>query len=139
MVEQAIADVSLLLGRVLFGGVLAFTGVNHFLDLEGMAGYAEAKGVPAPRLAVAGSGATLIVGGLSVVAGAFPLVGSALLVVFFVGTTPKMHDFWNAGEDEKQNEMNHFLKNAALLGGSLAFVALSTQDWAYDVGLRLLS
>ena len=95
--------------------------------------HTESKCVPAHKFAVAGSGTMLVVGGLSVVACAFPLVGSALLVAFFVGTTPKMHDFWNAGEDERQNEMNHFLKNTALLGGSLAFVALSTQGWAYDL------
>jgi hypothetical protein len=62
-----------------------------------------------------------------------------LLVAFFVGVTPKMHDFRNAGEDEKQNELNRFLQSIALFGGSLAFVALSTRDWVYGFGLRLLS
>ena len=29
----------LLLGRLLFGGVIAFTGFNHFLQTESMTGY----------------------------------------------------------------------------------------------------
>ena len=62
-----------------------------------------------------------------------------MLVAFFVGVMPKMHDFWNAGKEERQNKMNHFRKNASLLGGSLVFVALSTQYCAYDLGLCLLS
>ncbi|MDX1748503.1 MAG: quinol oxidase, partial [Halobacteriales archaeon] len=37
-----------LLARVLFGGVLAFMGLNHFMNLEDMAGYAGMKGLPAP-------------------------------------------------------------------------------------------
>ena len=34
--------VLLVAGRVLFGGVLAFTGLSHFTQTEQMAGYAEA-------------------------------------------------------------------------------------------------
>ena len=55
-----------LLARVLFGGVLAFMGLNHFTGLDDMAGYAGSKGVPAPRLAVAFTGGLLVLGGLSV-------------------------------------------------------------------------
>ncbi|KPN31144.1 hypothetical protein SY89_01887 [Halolamina pelagica] len=52
-----------------------------------------------------------------------------------VVATPLMHDFWNA--EDTQGEMTHFLKNAALLGGSLAFLALGGVDWplALNVGL----
>lgn len=32
------AEPVLLLGRVLFGGIIAFTGLNHFLQTEQMAG-----------------------------------------------------------------------------------------------------
>lgn len=139
MTGQIITDVSLVFGRVVFGGVLAFMSLNNLLNLDEVSGYAEAKGVPAPKFAVAGSSAMLLVGGLSVVTGVFPLIGSVLIVAFFIGTTPKMHDFWNVDGEEKQNELNHFLKNVVLLGSSFGFVALSTQDWAYGVGLRLLS
>jgi len=38
-----------LLGRLLFGVTLAFMGLNHFMDVDTMAGYAEFKGLPAPR------------------------------------------------------------------------------------------
>jgi len=126
-----------LIARILFGGVLAFTGLNHFLDLDGMAGYAEMKGVPVPRLAVAFTGGMLVFGGLGVAAGILPAIAAGALAVFLLVTTPKMHDFWNAPEDQQQSEMTNFLKNTALFGVSLAFLALAAVDWPYSVGVGL--
>jgi putative oxidoreductase len=74
---SGIEGVLLLVARVAFGGVLALTGLNHFLDGESMAGYAEAKGLPAPRLAVAFSGGMLVFGGLAIALGVLPLLGAA--------------------------------------------------------------
>jgi putative oxidoreductase len=47
------------------------------------------------------------------------------------------HDFWNAPADQKQGEVNNFLKNVALLGGALAFLVLANEAWplAANVGL----
>jgi len=44
-------------------------GFNHFAQLNMMAGYAKSKGVPAPVLAVGGSGVLLFLGGLSLLLG----------------------------------------------------------------------
>jgi uncharacterized membrane protein YphA (DoxX/SURF4 family) len=134
-VSAATADVVLLLGRVLFGGVLAFMGLNHFMQTDAMTGYADAKGIPAARLSVLGSGLVLVASGLGIVVGAFPLLAALGLAVFFVATTPTMHDFWSFEGEEQQQEMTQFLKNAALLGGSLAFIALSSETWAYSLGI----
>lgn len=121
-----------LVARLLFGLVLAFMGLNHFQDVEGMAGYAGSKGVPAPKFGVVASGVMLILGGVGIAVGAFPVLAAGAIAAFFVVTTPLMHDFWNDGD-----ELNGFLKNTALLGGSLAFLALGGVDWplAVNVGL----
>jgi len=137
VVEGGVFGVALLLGRLAFGGLLAFQGLNHFLDLEGMAGYAEMKGIPAPKLAVVASGLFLIGGGLGIALGVFPLVAAAALTVFFVITTPTMHDFWAAPEEQRENEMIHFIKNVELLGASLVFLALASEAWPFAVGIGL--
>lgn len=124
-----------LLGRVLFGVVLAFTGLNHFSDVDGMAGYAEAKGLPAPRLSVLLSGGTLIFGGLGIAFGAFPALAAGAIAAFLVVSTPTMHDFWAVPEEQRQSEMTSFLKNATMLGAALAFLALSGTTWPYAVGI----
>ena len=129
------AGIFFLLARLAFGPTLAFMGLNHFQNAETMVGYAQHKGLPAPKLAVLGSGGMLLFGGLGVAAGAFPVLAAGALTLFFVVATPKMHDFWNA--EDTQGEMTHFLKNVALLGGSLAFLALGGADWplAANIGL----
>ncbi|PSQ19588.1 quinol oxidase [Halobacteriales archaeon QS_8_69_26] len=131
------AAVALLLARVLFGGVLAFMGVNHFLNADAMVPYAEAKGIPAAGLAVPATGGLLVAGGLGIVLGVFPVLAAGAIAVFLAVTTPVMHDFWAAPEEEQQAEMTNFLKNAALLGGALVFLALGGESWALavDVGL----
>ncbi len=135
--DTAGAGVAFLLARVLFGAVLAFTGVNHFLDAEGMIGYAQAKGIPAASLGVPFSGGLLIAGGLGIVLGVYPTLAAGALAVFLAVATPTMHDFWNAPEEEYQGEFNNFLKNVALLGGALAFLVFASETWplAVNVGL----
>ncbi|WP_439026470.1 DoxX family protein [Haloarchaeobius sp. DT45] len=132
------AGIALLVARVLVGGVLAFMGVNHFLNTEDMAGYAQMKGVPAPGLAVTFSGGILVFGGLSLVLGAYPVLGAGALAVFLLVTTPMMHDFWTMDDPEQQqNEMTAFLKNVVMLGAVLAFLVLAGTEWPYAVGVGL--
>jgi hypothetical protein len=39
-----------------------------------------------------------------------------------------MHDFWNREESEREQQLIHFLKNTALLGTALVFLARGTDD-----------
>lgn len=114
-----------LIGRLLFGGFFAFNGLNHFLQLGFMAGYAEMKGVPAPAIAVALTGVLLILGGLSILFGAWPRVGVALIVIFLLPTSFIMHDFWSLSDGMQRTvEMTNFMKNIALTGAALMLLAI---------------
>ena len=131
------ADVVFLLARVLFGAVIAFTGLNHFLNAETMAGYAGAKGVPAPNLAVPFTGGLLLFGGLGLLLGVFPTLAAGAIAVFLLVSTPTMHDFWAAPEEEQMTEMTQFLKNVALLGTALGFLVVSQFPWPLALGVGL--
>ncbi|MFC7203694.1 DoxX family protein [Haloferax namakaokahaiae] len=131
------ADVAFLLARVLFGAVIAFMGLNHFMNVEQMTGYAEMKGLPAPRLGVVFSGGMLVFGGIGIALGAFPALAAGAVALFMLVSTPLFHDFWAVPEDQQQSEMTNFLKNVVILGGSLTFLALSSSTWSYALGLGL--
>ncbi|SMO79237.1 DoxX family membrane protein [Halorubrum cibi] len=127
-----------LLGRLLFGATLAFMGLNHFMDVDSMAGYAEFKGLPAPRFSVVASGLLLVLGGLGVAAGAFPVLSAGALAVFLLVSAVTMHDFWSVDDpEEKQNEMTGFLKNLYGAGAALALLAVGGSAWPYAVGFGL--
>ncbi|WP_128905141.1 DoxX family membrane protein [Halorubrum amylolyticum] len=127
-----------LLGRLLFGVTLAFMGLNHFMDVDTMAGYAEFKGLPAPRFSVIASGLVLVLGGLGVAAGAFPVLAAGGLAAFLLASAVTMHDFWSIDDpEEKQNEMTSFLKNLYGVGAALALLAVGGTAWPYAVNLGL--
>jgi putative oxidoreductase len=114
----------LLIGRLLFGGYFLFGAFNHFRNLPMMAGYAQSKGVPSSKLAVAGSGLLLALGGLSVLFNVFPLAGLTSLILFLVPVTFIMHPFWKIQDPmAKMGEMVNFTKNLALLGAVAMFLA----------------
>nr|WP_254538106.1 DoxX family membrane protein [Halomarina sp. BCD28] len=113
---------------MLFGGVLAYNGYTQLSNLQQMAGYADAKDVPKPGKMVPFTGGMLLVGGLGVVFWRAPKFLAGALATFLAVTTPTMHDFWNADEESKQSEKNHFLKNLAMLGAALAFVGWDDED-----------
>ncbi len=128
-------DILFLLGRILIGGFFIDNGINHLRNLEGMAGYAGSKGVPAPKLAVGGSGFLLLFGGFSVLLGLQPSWGLIAILIFLAPVTLMMHDFW-AIEDpqERQAQRVQFMKNLALAGAALMMLSL-TQPWAYSLGM----
>jgi uncharacterized membrane protein YphA (DoxX/SURF4 family) len=129
------ADVVFLLARVVFGGIFVFFGLNHVMNAETMSGYAGAKGVPMPTLAVPFTGGMLVFGGVGIVFGVVPTLAAGAVAVFLLVTTPTMHDFWAAADEEQMTEMTQFLKNVALLGAAVGFLALSGSPWPLAVGL----
>ena len=124
-----------LIGRILLGGYFLYNGINHFLSLGSMAGYAASKGVPAPEIAVMGSGLLLLVAGASILLGMYPMVGIAAAALFLVGVTPMMHDFWAVPADQQLAEMVNFTKNLALLGATVMLVGVP-EPWPMSVGSR---
>jgi putative oxidoreductase len=137
MFETAGADIVFLLARILFGGVLAFMGVNHFRNVEEMTGSADFKGIPAPKASVLFSGGLLVFGGLSLIAGVLPTIGAPALAIFLLVSAVTMHDFWNMEGEDAQNEMTGFLKNVFGAGGALVFFALAGAAWPYALNVGL--
>jgi len=121
------------LGRAVFGGFFAYSGIQHLQDSEQMVQYAASKGVPAPERAVQATGALLLAGGLSVVAGFQPRRGLAALITFLVPVTLQMHRFWEETDAQKrQTEMVHFMKNMALVGAAMAMMQIE-EPWPASI------
>ncbi len=122
-----------LIGRILYGGYFVYNGLNHFLNLNMLTGYAQSKGVPAPRLAVIVSGLMILLGGLSVLLGFHFRWGALLIVLFLIPVTFKMHNFWAETGDMRMIDMVLFTKNLALLGAALFIMATDGATWHYQV------
>jgi uncharacterized membrane protein YphA (DoxX/SURF4 family) len=112
------------LGHVVFGGYFLYNAATHFLHHRQLADYARHKGVRAPDLAVVGSGLLLLGGGLSILTGAQPKVGAAMITAFLAGVSPQMHAFWKERDPQRRTgETVNFAKNMALVGAALLAAA----------------
>ena len=135
--DTGLAALLLLGGRVLFGGLLVFQGLNHFMNTEAMTGYAQAKGLPAAGFGVVASGVLLVAGGLAIVLGIYPAIAAGAVTLFLLASAVIFHDFWAVPEEQAQDEMVQFQKNVQLAGATLVILAISNQTWAYTVGIGL--
>lgn len=124
-------DELFLLGRVLLGGFFLKSAYAHFAHRAMMTGYAQSKGVPSPMLAVLGSGVLLLLGGLSILLGAYIAWGVLALAVFLIPVSFTLHAYWKDTDPmTKMGNQVNFWKNLALLGATLCLLAIP-QPWAY--------
>lgn len=123
-----------LIGRIIYGGFFLKQGiVGHFKNLNGFAAYAASKGVPYPKLAVAGSGLLITLGGLGVMLGIMPQLSLGLIIAFLIPVTFTMHNFWKIEDPmQKGTQKVMFEKNLALAGAALMMLSLSL-PWAYSL------
>jgi len=125
--------IAFLIGRIILGVFYLYNALHHFQQIKMMSGYAASKGIPAPKLAVGGSGLLLLLGGLSILTGYQPYIGAIMIVLFLVPVAFMMHNFW-AGSDPqaKMGERVNFLKDIALAASALMFLAIPT-PWPFSL------
>jgi uncharacterized membrane protein YphA (DoxX/SURF4 family) len=117
-------EISLLIGKILFGGYFIYSGFNHFRNSEMLSGYAKSKGVPMPTAAVLLSGAMIFLGGLGVLFGMYVRLSLALIAAFLLIVSFAIHNFWAVKDPTaKMGDMINFSKNMALLGASLMLMS----------------
>ncbi len=121
-----------LVGRILLGVFFLDNAYNHFKNSGALSGYALSKNVPMPKVAVLGSGALLLIGGVSMILGFYPHVGIAALVLFLVPVTYTMHAFWKEQDQARQMDRIQFMKNMAILGAILMLLSLPL-PWAMSI------
>lgn len=125
--------IAFLIGRILFGGYFLLNAYNHLVKGGHMVGYAQSKGVPAPKLAIFVSGLLLLIGGLSILLGVYPVIGVIALAVFLIPVSFKMHAYWKITDPMgRMGEQIQFRKNIALLGAALMLLAIAT-PWMYSL------
>jgi putative oxidoreductase len=112
-------------GRILFGGFWLYNAWQHFSRTKDMAGYAASKGVPAPTLAILGSGALLLIGGVGILFNYYVTLALWCLVLFLVAVTFSMHRFWSETDPTTRAVQRiQFGKNLALLGAIFLLLTL---------------
>lgn len=126
-----------LVGRVAFASIFLTSGWNHLANSGMLAGYAQSKGVPAPRATVLVTGLMIVLGGLSILLGVRPQIGAVLIILFLLGTLVKMHNFWAITDaNQRMIERIQWQKNLVMLGGALLIIYFTRLDpgaWVWSL------
>jgi uncharacterized membrane protein YphA (DoxX/SURF4 family) len=113
------------IGRILLGGYFVYNAYSHFANIQGLAGYAAMKKVPAAKAAVITGGVMLGLGGLAILSNKFAILGMCLVVLFLIPTTIMMHAFWKEADPQaRMMERIQFAKNVGLIGALILLISI---------------
>ena len=122
---QRLQGLTMVTGRVFLCVIFLMAAVGsdipHFSDVAQLM---ASRGMPMPKLLLAGAIVFLLAGSLSVITGYRARIGASLLLVFLVLATYYFHNFWTIADPQAQQEqMIHFLKNLSMMGAMLLIIA----------------
>lgn len=109
----------LAVSRLLLAAVFLVAGIRKIMFYSGTVGYFTKLGFPAPEVMAVLAILVEVGGGALLVLGWQTRRASWLLILFVVIATAMAHRFWEFDAAQYANQMNHFLKNAAIVGGLL--------------------
>ena len=112
----------LVAGRALLSAVFLVAGVRKIMIWSAQVGYFTKLGFPAPELFTVIAIVVEIGAGLALLVGWNARRSAWVLALFVLIATFMAHRFWEFEAAQMANQMNHFLKNLAIIGG-LMFVA----------------
>lgn len=113
----------LLIGRILIGILFLVAGIMKAINIAGTTGYMTKLGFPAPELMAYLSTLIELAAGVLLIIGWQTRRVAWLLVVYVAIATGMAHRFWEYEPAQRVNQINHFLKNLALIGAMLYIIA----------------
>ena len=122
----------LLVGRILLALIFLVAGVRKLMAVAGSAGYFAKLGFPMPEVMVWVAIVIEIGGAALLIAGWNTRRAAWLLILFVAVATAMAHRFWQFDAAQYANQLNHFLKNVAMIGGLLYVAVLGAGALSLD-------
>ena len=120
-------DVAALVGRLFFSSMFLAFSYGKLTAFGGTSGYMTSLGLPAPALV------TLLAIIIEIGGGLLMLVGyQTRLVALGLAIFVLVSAFIGHSQLGDSNQFMHFMKNMAIVGGSLAFVAFGAGAYSLD-------
>jgi putative oxidoreductase len=126
-----------LVARLMIAAIFLSSAVmNKIPQFNAVAEMMADKGVPQPKILLAGAIAFLILGSVSLILGFRARLGALLLLAFLAAATHYFHAFWKLPPDTAaetiRNEQIAFMKNLALMGTMVFLLANGAGPWSLD-------
>src|SRR5712691_4865975 len=132
MVAVAPNPIIPLVSRILLGAIFLVSGIRKAMAYAGTVAYFAKLGFPLPE-AMAAVAIVIEIGGSTLL-----IVGwrtrwvAWLLALFVLVAAFAAHRFWEFDAAQMNNQMNHFLKNFAVIGGMLYVATFGAGQYSID-------
>ena len=121
-----------LAGRILMSVMFLVSGFFKIGGYTQLVGYAASKGLPMASVAIACAAVLELAGGLAILVGFQTKIAAWLLFVYLIPVTFLFHNFWALQGAAQQDNMIHFLKNVAIMGGLVILAANGPGPYSVD-------
>lgn len=108
-----------LIGRILVSAVFILAGVGKISGFSMEEGFVASKHLPLPAVALALAMIIELLGGLAILVGLYTRLSAWIVFLYMIPTTFLFHDFWTMQGAAQTDNMLHFEKNLAIMGGLL--------------------
>jgi putative oxidoreductase len=122
----------LVLARIFIAALFLTAGIRKVLGYAATVGYLTKLGFPAAEAFAVIAIIIEIGAGLMLVFGWRTRWAAWALIVFVAVATAMAHRFWEFDAAQQVNQMNHFLKNIAVIGGLLFVTAFGPGRMSVD-------
>jgi putative oxidoreductase len=116
------AAVYMLIARITMGVLFIIPAIRQITAFAGSVKYFASLGFPAPEAMVVLAVTIEIVAGVMMIVGWKTRWAAWLLILYVMVATAMAHRFWQFPEAQQFNQLNHFLKNLAVIGGLLYII-----------------
>lgn len=125
-------DALALVGRILIAVLFIPAGFGKLTGFAGTVGYIASAGLPLPQVGAAAAIVVELGLGLALLVGYRARLAALVLAVFTLAASFFFHNYWAVPADKAMVQQLMFMKNVAIAGGLLAFVAFGAGRYSVD-------
>lgn len=118
--------------RILLAIMFILSGFGKLADIQGTAAYVASGGLPFPMLLSVVVGAFELLGGIALVVGFQVRLIGLLMGLFTIVTSVVFHPYWAVPADQQFVTQLLFMKNISVAGGMLLISALGAGPLSVD-------
>ena len=121
-----------LLGRILLSSVFILAGIGKVGGFSGEEMFLASKHFPLPAVALGIAMIVELVGGLAILVGLYTRFTAWIVFLYLIPTTFLFHNFWTMEGAARQDNIIHFEKNLAIMGGLLILATFGAGGFSVD-------
>ncbi|QSY93803.1 DoxX family protein [Rhizobium bangladeshense] len=115
--QDGLAFMMLVIGRLLLGGLFVAGGVHHFFVTVPLTDAIEARGVPLAKWVLLSGSVFQIAAGFLLMLGLFVAAAAFGLIIFTLAASVLLLNFWDMQETARDSAINTWKSNMAIIGG----------------------